>query len=200
MQQHLKAWKDEYTRASWKGPYNIDAMKKYLSQGAKVLDIGCGSGKLFSPLQRAGYNVTGIDLSRMALMSIRSGGSLLQADIINLPFKDNTFDGAICYDVLQHLLIEERVKAVEEIKRALMPGGLLFFEGFGKSDMRYGGTLVEENTFRRDTGIIYHYFSEEELRSLLAGFNIINVESTTTIKTFKGENFTRHRISAVAQK
>ncbi|MCD1296288.1 class I SAM-dependent methyltransferase [Methanocella sp. CWC-04] len=200
MVSHLKAWKDEYTRATWRGPYNIDHMKKYLAGGAKILDIGCGNGKLLIPLVRAGFNVIGIDLSRAGLLTIQHPGCLIQGDAINLPFKDEAFDAVVCYDLIQHLLEEERDRAIREIRRVLVPEGTLFLEVFGNKDMRYGGTLVEPDTFRRQTGIIYHYFSEEEIKSALKDFTILSLESITTVKMFHGENFTRHRITAIAQK
>ena len=199
MVSHLKAWEDEYTRSTWKGPYDVDPMKGHLRTGARILDVGCGNGKMLAPLARAGFDVTGIDISRGALLTM-SGQKIVQGDARNLPFKDNTFDGAVCYDVLQHLLEGERNAAVREAYRALVPGGLLFIQVFGNMDMRYGGTLVEPDTFRRHSGIVYHYFTEEEVKSVLSGFTIIAMDSLISKKTFKGEEYTRHKITAVAQK
>ena len=199
MVSHLKAWENEYTRTTWRGPYSIEPVKEMLNPGARVLDVGCGNGKMLSPLARAGYNVAGIDISRGALLPM-AGSNVVQGDARNLPFRENTFDGAVCYDVLQHLLEGERNAAVMEIRRVLAPGGLLFIQVFGKKDMRYGGTLVEPDTFRRHSGIIYHYFSEDEVKSMLAGFTLIKMDSAVSQKTFNGEEFTRHKITAIAQK
>ena len=71
MVSHLKAWDEEYTRTTWRGPYSIRQMQEYLAPGARILDVGCGNGKLFSPLVRAGYDVFGLDVSGNALR--RSG-------------------------------------------------------------------------------------------------------------------------------
>lgn len=196
---HIKAWENEYTRTAWRGPYSIEPMKEQLRAGARVLDVGCGNGKMLAPLARAGFEATGIDICRSALIAL-ADHRLVQGDARNLPFIDNTFDGAVCYDVLQHLLEGERNAAVLEIKRVLVPGGLFFLQVFGKKDMRYGGTLVEPDTFRRHSGIIYHYFSEEEVKSMLSGFTLLRMDSAISLKTFKGEEFTRHKITAVAQK
>jgi len=198
MVSHLKAWEDEYTRSTWRGPYNIEPMKAYLKPGAHILDVGCGNGKILDPLARAGFEVTGIDISRNALLGLPR--SMVQGDARNLAFKNCTFEAVVCYDVLQHLLEGERNEAVREMSRVLAPGGMLFLQVFGRMDMRYGGTLVEPDTFRRHSGIIYHYFSEDEVRSSLSGFNIITVDSAVSKKIFRGEAFTRHKITAVAQK
>jgi ubiquinone/menaquinone biosynthesis C-methylase UbiE len=199
MVSHLKAWESEYTRTTWRGPYSIAPVKELLTAGARVLDVGCGNGKMMTPMARAGYDVTGLDICRGALLTL-AGQKTIQGDARNLPFKDCSFDGAVCYDVIQHLLGAERNAAVREIKRVLVPGGLLFIQVFGKKDMRYGGTLVEPDTFRRHTGIVYHYFSEEEVKSMLSGFRLLKMDSALSVKTFKGEEFTRHKIVAVAQK
>ena len=199
MVSHLKAWEDEYTRTTWRGPYSIEPVKEQLQAGARVLDVGCGNGKMLTPLARAGYAVTGIDISRGALLPL-AGCRVAQGDARNLPFKDDSFDGVVCYDVLQHLLEGERNAAVTEIRRVLAPGGLLFIQVFGNKDMRYGGTLVEPDTFRRHSGIVYHYFSEEEVRSMLSGFTLLKMDSAVSQKTFNGEQFTRHKIVAIAQK
>ncbi len=199
MVSHLKAWEDEYTRTEWRGPYSIEPMKELLRAGARVLDVGCGNGKMLAPLARAGFDALGVDISRGALLRL-ADRKTVQGDARNLPFKDNTFDGAVCYDVLQHLLEAERGAAVEEIRRVLAPGGLLFMQVFGRKDMRYGGTLVEPDTFRRHSGIVYHYFSEEEVRAMLSDFTLLRMDSSVSVKAFKGEEFTRHKITAVAQK
>ncbi len=199
MVSHLKAWENEYTRSTWRGPYSIEPVKELLEKGSLVLDVGCGSGKLLAPMARAGFDVVGVDICRGPLLAL-AGHRTVQGDARSLPFKDNVFNGAVCYDVLQHLLEGERNAAVREIGRVLAPGGLFFLQVFGQRDMRYGGTLVEPDTFQRHSGIIYHYFTEDEVRSLLSGFNLIKMDSAISLKTFYGEKFTRHKITAVAQK
>ena len=85
-----------------------------------------------------------------------------------LPFKPQSFDGILCYGVLQHLFSGERKSAVKEFNRVLRKGGFVFFEAFGCEDMRCGGEPsipFEERTFARQNGIIYHYFTKGEVRN-----------------------------------
>jgi SAM-dependent methyltransferase len=202
VQDHLNAWKGEYGKAIWRGPYDIAPIASRVSAGARVLDAGCGSGKMIVPLARAGYRVVGMDIVMEGLREIRARGDydLVAGDVRILPFCDGTFDAVVCYDVLQHLLEPERVRVVEEIKRVLVPGGIVLIEGFGRGDMRYGGNEVEPHTFRRETGIIYHYFSEEELRNLLYGLENVSIKSTVTHRTFRGQDYERHRVFASGSK
>jgi 2-polyprenyl-3-methyl-5-hydroxy-6-metoxy-1,4-benzoquinol methylase len=199
---HLNAWKGEYGKAIWRGPYDLAPIISHVPGGARVLDAGCGSGKMALPLARAGYRVTGLDLVREGLREIQGRGAidLVTGDVRSLPFKEESFDAVVCYDVLQHLLEPERSRAAEEIKRVLVPGGRAFIEAFGRGDMRYGGKEVEPHTFRRETGIIYHYFSEDELKKLLSGFQEVTVKTTVTHKTFRGQGYERHRVFACGLK
>jgi SAM-dependent methyltransferase len=193
---HLNAWKGEYGKAIWRGPYDIAPIASAVPRGARVLDAGCGSGKMAIPLARAGYRIVGLDLVREGLQEMRGRGDfdLVTGDVRHLPFDDGTFGAVVCYDVLQHLLEPERVRAAAEIRRVLAPGGIAFLEAFGRGDMRYGGQEVEPHTFRRETGIIYHYFSEEEMRDLLAGLEDVTAKTTVTHRTFRGRDYERCRV------
>jgi len=200
--EHLTAWKAEYGKAVWRGPYDIGPVKSTVSTGARVLDAGCGSGKMAVPLARAGYRVVGMDLVRAGLPEMRGKADveLVVGDARSLPFRNCAFGAVVCYDVLQHLLEPERTEAVNEIRRVLGPGGHVFIEAFGREDMRYGGPEAEPHTFRRESGIIYHYFSEGEMESLLSGFEGVRVKSTVTRKVFRGKEYSRHRVFACGTK
>lgn len=50
----------------------------------------------------------------------------VKADILNLPFKDNSFDIVFCNHVLEH--IEDDAKAIKELHRVLRPGGMGIFQ------------------------------------------------------------------------
>ena len=52
----------------------------------------------------------------------------------------------------------------------------------------------EEITFVRQNGLIYHYFRKEEVRTLLNGFETIELENVIKEKTFRRETYKRHMI------
>ena len=198
--EHLNAWKGEYGKSVWRGPYDTGPIVAEVPPGARVLDAGCGSGKMTIPLARAGYRLVGLDLVREGLLEMRGDIGLVAGDVRGLPFRDGAFGAVVCYDVLQHLLAPERARAAAEIGRVLAPGGVAFLAGFGRGDMRYGGKEVEPHTFRRESGIIYHYFSEEEMRSLLPGLDDVTVETVVTHRTFRGQAYERCRVFARGRK
>ncbi len=204
MTDHIKAWKSEYKSSIWKGHYSLDLLGT-ICRG-RLLDAGCGSGKYSIPLQMHGFEVTGIDISTESLKMAEHGSKcrdleikFLTADICHLPFVDSSFDIVWCYGVIQHLLSPERELAISEFKRILAREGKLFLEVFGDEDMRYGGDEIENSTFKRKKGIIYHYFNKNELAGLLDGFSCRIMESKKE-KRFNGGFYKRHMISVIAER
>jgi SAM-dependent methyltransferase len=207
--EHFLAWDREYAHLKWGGPASVKGLQAYLLPESRVLDAGSGNGRYLRELARY-YTAAGMDISLIALRSsrtqlARSGrfAEHLGASVPDLPFKARSFDGALCYGVLQHLFENERESAVREFERVLRKGGFVFFEAFGREDMRCGGEATvdfEESTFVRQNGIIYHYFTEEEVRSLFSGFEIIELENVTKEKKFRGEAYRRHMIRGIFRK
>ena len=103
----------------------LDWLKRLTKKGALVLDAGCGTGMNMQHLD--GYaKTTGVDNSSTALSYCRLRGcnSLIQADIMNLPFKDGTFDAVVCLGVLYHRMITDDAKALSQMQRVLRKGGV----------------------------------------------------------------------------
>lgn len=207
--EHFLAWDKEYTHLKWGGPASIRSLQVYLVPEARVLDAGSGNGRYLGELSRH-YTAVGADISLTALGSSRSQlarsgrfSEHLGASVHALPFKSGSFDGILCYGVLQHLFKEERETAVREFFRLLCCGGFIFFEAFGCEDMRCGGepsSPFEEKTFARQNGIIYHYFTEEEVKELFCGFEVLELENVIKEKTFRGESYQRHMVRGVFRK
>ena len=112
--------------------------------GRRVLDVACGTGKSFLPLLRAGYAVTGCDISRAMLDRAAAkapGVPLHQADMRALPvFGEH--DLVTCLDdALNHLLTtEELTGALRGIRANLAPGGIAVWDlntlaAYGESHM-----------------------------------------------------------------
>ena len=72
-----------------------------------------GTGRLAEPLQNAGFEIVGIDISKKMMSKAREKGvqNLVIADARFIPFKDKSFDVTISVHVLH--LISEWKKALE---------------------------------------------------------------------------------------
>jgi len=101
------------------------------AQGASVLDVGCGPGKLTQEFSSRGYRVFAVDTSlrmlRMARSSITgassAGAHFQMGSIEALPFADGSFDVVCSAGVIEYFSTCER--AIRELRRVLKPGGLL---------------------------------------------------------------------------
>ena len=93
--------------------------------GRNVLDVGAGQGTMSARLERLGYEVTSTDVSEAAVVVLRAqlAGPVVEASVTDLPFDDESFDGAVLGEVLEH--VEDDRGALAEVARVLRPGGVL---------------------------------------------------------------------------
>jgi ubiquinone/menaquinone biosynthesis C-methylase UbiE len=95
-----------------------------LQPGARVADLGCGSGTFTALLARAGYDCVGLDISAKLIAVGRRkhpGIEFLEGDIEHLPFPDESFDGVLLSGVVHHFPDPSRCAA--EVFRVLRPRG-----------------------------------------------------------------------------
>lgn len=94
---------------------------------ARVLEIGAGTGYFSKILeQRYGWRMFPLDLGRAGLQhGLRLGVQrMVQADMRSLPYGDGSFDAVFSMDVLVHVPRGEERGPLQEMIRALRPGGL----------------------------------------------------------------------------
>lgn len=96
-----------------------------LPGGALVADLACGTGDLCRELQRNGYRAVGFDFSFGMLERARTDAPLVQADILRLPVRDGTADGATCGFALRNVV--DLASLFAETARAIRPGGRVVF-------------------------------------------------------------------------
>jgi ubiquinone/menaquinone biosynthesis C-methylase UbiE len=92
--------------------------------GARILDAGCGSGRNMVDLAQFGA-VSGIELSQTSarIAKERHAGEIIEGSITQMPFADESFEMAVCLDVIEHL--EDDIGALKELRRVIAPGGSL---------------------------------------------------------------------------
>jgi SAM-dependent methyltransferase len=95
---------------------------RHFRPDARLLDVGCGSAWLGDHFT----HYTGVDVSPEAVAeAARRGRTVIQADVADaLPFEDESFDGVVLKDVLEH--VPNPVELVREAHRVLRPGGRSF--------------------------------------------------------------------------
>ncbi len=97
--------------------------------GGDLLDVGCAYGYLLERFQGSarlyGYDISAhaVEVARQRLPDIAfETGSAADG----LPFADESFDGVMMTDVIEHLTRPDQEKAVRDMARVLRPGGTLY--------------------------------------------------------------------------
>lgn len=95
----------------------------------KVLDVGCGTGRLVNHLNKHGFEAIGCDNSPNAVriaQKLNNKLTIQLASAVKLPFKKNSFDLVTAISLIEHLTQNEGGKFLEEARRVLKPKGYIF--------------------------------------------------------------------------
>jgi SAM-dependent methyltransferase len=107
----------------------LKPLADYIIPGEKILDLGCGNGRLLQIFKGKNIDYFGVDSSEklIEIAKKRYPNKKFQvADALNLPFPNNYFDKIYSIAVLHHIpSVEFRRRFLKEAKRVLKPEGLL---------------------------------------------------------------------------
>jgi ubiquinone/menaquinone biosynthesis C-methylase UbiE len=125
-----------------------------LNVAGAVLDVGCGTGLLFSHVAAQAETVVGVDVSRKLLLQAREraknfrNAHLVQADADHLPFKSECFAVVFAFTVLQNM--PKPAETLTEIKRtAKQHGGAIVVTGLKKAfSLEAFGALLRQAGLR----------------------------------------------------
>ena len=109
-------------------------------KGLKVLEAGSGAGRFTEILLKYGAKVYSFDLSKAVEVNYKNNSTdknltIFQADIENIPFKDNFFDLSLCLGVMQHTRDSE--KSLKELARVTKKNGVISFDHYQKHPGQY---------------------------------------------------------------
>jgi SAM-dependent methyltransferase len=94
-----------------------------LQRGARVVDLGCGSGAFTELLRQAGYSSVGVDISPKLVAIGRKkypNLELIEGDAERLPFPKVSFDGVLLSALVHHF--PDPIRLIAEVHRVLKPG------------------------------------------------------------------------------
>ncbi|QQR55117.1 class I SAM-dependent methyltransferase [Candidatus Peregrinibacteria bacterium] len=187
----------ETRQASWK---EFEDFVPFLRSGLRVLDLGCGNGRLLGFLRdKQLHSYVGVDQSEALLEQARgcvdtfADGVIdpaklrfVQADILNLPNLGGKFDAAFMIASFHHLPPKDQLVFLKRLKMHLKPGAFLFMTNWNLWSLRfwkawlrnvlwpnYGfrGLLIP---WKHRVKRYYYAFRPKQLRGLLekAGYTV----------------------------
>lgn len=154
----------------WDNISELDAFTKLLPKGGSVLDIGCGSGHIALILEREGFTVTGIDVSRKMLGLAKKyspTSKFARMDMRKLEFPPKSFDGITCFYSMIHVPRVSHRQILRRFWKVLKTGGVLAIH-MGWSDWVAVGPYID------GTPMYWSYYDKETNLMMLrdVGFHI----------------------------
>lgn len=177
-----------------------------LFSGARVLDLGCGTGLELEYYFRRnpGANITGIDLSPGMLGALRDKFpdrelQLILGSYFEVPFGREYYDAAVSVESLHHFTQAEKIPLYQKLYAALKPGAyFILTDYFAPSEWEERFFRSELVRLKKQQGIpedeFYHYdtpltVAHETGALAAAGFSKVEVlknwAATYTLKAYK---------------
>lgn len=183
------AWGKDFAcqrRVPWE---ELTPLVAYAKKGNRVLDVGCGFGRLCNLLKDIGVSYVGVDQSDEQLRIAREmyhHAEFKKADMADLPFPDASFDIIYCIAALHHLTTNElRAAAMKEMARVVKHGCLIIMTNWNLHGA-WAKKQIEKGAWKKagDSDYLvplrdakrkllgerfYHGFTAEELSVLARG-------------------------------
>ncbi|MCL6298551.1 MULTISPECIES: class I SAM-dependent methyltransferase [Streptomyces] len=211
-QGHLGFWETTGSAKTFTHPLDPALLEEYVPHGARVLDYGCGYGRLTAELAGRGYrSVRGVDVS--AALIARGRREHPELDLLRwggfpLPFEDASFDAALLFAVLTCVPGDADQKAIAgELGRLVRPGGVLYLSDVPLQDdalnqeryRRYAERHGTYGVFETPDGGVFRHHPPELLRETVraAGFSLL-AERRGSVATLDGR--TAERLQLVARR
>ena len=166
---------------TYKWPW-INEFIDNLNGASFICDIGCGNGRNMIN-NRKYINFIGIDnCIKFIDICKQKNLNVINANMINIPLKNNSVDAILCIAVLHHLSnTEHRLSALLEMKRIIKNNGKILLSVWSKNQPTktrrtfnsYGNNIVLWNNHGKIYERYYYIFKIDELKSLFSAAGLM---------------------------
>jgi SAM-dependent methyltransferase len=148
----------------------VDLLGRHVAAGGRVLDAGCGSGRLLQAIPTS-YERTGLDLDVESARS-RPGLELASGSIERIPFPDAAFDAVVAIDVISARGVDDDGLALRELRRVLKPGGVAIIQVAAYPWLRSGHDVPSGTARRYTAGRLRRLLMANGFRPTRVGYRV----------------------------
>jgi len=179
---------DRVNPVFWNGRMRAEALNMFgVSEGERVLDVGCGTGFATEGLVERGADVDGLDQSAHQLAKAREKGALgsvrlVRGDAENLPYADATFDAVWSSGSIEYW--PSPVDALREARRVTKPGGRVLIVGPRRPSGRILGAIADSIMLFYDEEEATRMFREsgwEDIEHTVMGSEYVDDDAIVTV-------------------
>ncbi len=175
----------------WKNPSveSFYLINRWKNQNKKdFLDFGCGLGRHAILFSKNKFNTFAFDISNTAIDAAKKWAKtenldieFILADMIFLPYADNSFDCVLCRNSISHTNTKGMIQVISELKRVLRTGGEAFLTLGAKSKwIEDNWPKVDENTYscmeKHEYNVPHFYADYDLIQKMFADFKIKSIE------------------------
>jgi len=142
----------------------LEPLISQLKSSARILDVGCGSGRDLVWLQKRNYRVTGFERSPglAGLARKHAGCEIIQDDFETYDFRPHGFDALLMCGSLVHIAHERLPKVMVNILNGLKTDGIVLIS------LKQG-----QGVYRQADGRIYYLWSDDILREIFRTVGLV---------------------------
>ncbi|OPX59460.1 MAG: hypothetical protein A4E30_01261 [Methanomassiliicoccales archaeon PtaB.Bin215] len=153
----------------------------------KVLELGCGQGRDTCLFAKEGFQVTALDYSESGICQMRQKAKEMCMDgkvecvcqdlRAGIPLPDGSVDAVYSHMLFTMELWEREIQfLLDECRRVLRPGGFNLYSVRNDHDPHFQkGPHRGEDMWQNPVGFVVHYFSEEKIRRLAGGYELVHI-------------------------
>ena len=159
----------------WTASVVRDALLPELRDGASVLDLGCGYGRLSTLIEaeRPDVRLTGQDLSLGYCRQYRTDARpCVVGDVARVPFADAAFDGVLSVACLMYVPRSDALAALRGIAALLRPGGVALILDPGRELQQWIARVMPRRSASPTGGLGFERAEYRELAER-AGFRVL---------------------------
>ena len=171
----------------------MEYIEKYLFDGAKILEIGAGTGRYSIALAEKGYDITAVELVPHNIEIMKKkvkpkyNITIFEGNAVDLSFlEDETYDIVLLLGPMYHLFNDDdKHAAISEAIRVTKKGGVIYTAYCNNETRMYkmfykkrvlgllnSGEINKEFHFKANSGMVFELYRKPEIDELMKDYSV----------------------------